>query len=154
MIIYETILPATGNLDEIFDFIKKSDVHFIPPLSDRVDLLDHTKKLLNNATLFVARDEGRIIGLHATYFNAKPEMSFATYVYVEEEYQGEQLVGVDLIMNSYNYCKAGNSAGYWGTFRKSNKAIFKFYTRLGFKTEEDGVYPHSNELRLRCIKYF
>jgi len=154
MITYETILPTTGNLDEIYEFVKKSDNQFKPPLSARVNLLEHSKKLVNNATLFIARDEGMIIGLHATYFKVKPEMSFATFVYVMEEYQGEHMVGVELIMNSYNYCKNANSSGYWGTFRKSNKALFKFYTRLGFKFEDDGVYPNSDEVRLRVTKYF
>lgn len=154
MIKYETIKPLTGKLDEIFEFVKMSDAHFRPPLSARVDLLEHTKKLLNNATLFIARHEDRIIGLHATYFNPKPEMSFATYVYVEEKYQGEQMVGISLIMNSYNYCKDYNSAGYWGTFRKSNNALRKFYKRLNFTIEDDGFYPQSNEVRLRCTKIF
>lgn len=154
MIDYETILPGKADMKKVYEFVKKSNSHFKPALSTRVDLMNHTRKLVNNATLFIAKENSAIIGLHATYFNPKPEMSFATFLHVEEEYQGELMVGVNLIMNSFNYCKHNNSAGYWGTFRKSNKALFKFYKRLGFTVEEDGFYPGSDEIRVRCVKYF
>lgn len=154
MITYETILPGKAVVQEVFEFVKKSDQHFKPALSTRVDLLEHTQKLVNNATLFIAKDLGVIVGLHATYFNPKPEMSFATFAFVEDTYQGEQMVGVNLIMNSLNYCKNNNSAGYWGTFRKSNKSLTKFYERLGFVMEEDGYYAGSDEVKIRCTKKF
>lgn len=154
MINYETILPGKADLNEVYDFVKKSDSHFKPALSTRVDLMKHTRKLVENSTLFIARENNAIIGLHATYFNPKPEMSFATFLHVEEAYQGEQMVGINLIMNSYNYCLEHKSAGYWGTFRQSNKALARFYKRLGFVLEEDGVYSGSDEIKVRCTKIF
>ena len=93
----------------------------------------------------MARDRinGKLIGFAAAYLNKKLEFSFATFLSVLPEYQGEDFVGINLIEELLKYAK--EYGGGQLAIRESDKLLFKFYKRKGFVVVKENFYPNSTE---------
>lgn len=153
-IIKEIIQPGKGNVDEIYDFITRMDNYFDPSHSSMANLLEYATKITRKATLFTVRDNGRLIGLDAIYFDPKPKLSFGTYLCVEDTYQRDFLIGPELIMDGINYCKEKESGGVWCSISKTNRPLYNFYTKLGFIIMNEKKFPNSEISQIYMVKYF
>lgn len=154
MIEYKLYKPGELEPERLFDFLNEVDDYLTPTLSSRVNLTDYSKKLANQATNYVAIDNGEIIGLSSCYFNEAPEMSFGTYLCVKEEYQKEGGIGIKLISDIIDYCEANGSKGFWCAIRKTNKPLRKMYKILGFTIKSEQTYPNSDVVELYIEKLF
>ena len=152
MIEYEVIEPGKGDVKEIYEFLLATDDYLKPTLSSRVDLNNYSKKLIDSATLFVARENKRLIALSAAYVNKAPKESFGTYLCVKKEYQKESMIGPDLVLDFINYCKKAGSSGIRCVIRKTNVPLVKFYMRLGFVIESESTYPNSDIAEYIIVK--
>lgn len=150
---YEVIEPGTGDWKELYEYICEIDQTHIPSISSRVDLIEWTHKLIDHATLFVYRDEGRIVACVADYVNKAPELTFGTHLSAKHDYS-DYMLGPDLIVKSLDYAKKYGSAGKQGKIRKSNSLLLKFYQKLGFKIIAESVFPNSDVVELTIAKYF
>lgn len=141
MIVYSVNEPNTLSAEELYAFLKETDGLLRPSLSSRVDLWEYAMKITEKAVIFTARDEGRLIGLTAIYFNKAPEYSYSTYNMVKREYQLTEMVGVELAKMVGEYTHTKGSAGIRFECRKSNKALVKFNLRNGAKIIGESLYP-------------
>ena len=144
---YQIILPRCNDLAEITDYLVRVDEQFKPPLHTRVNIENYAKKVFEFAHFFMARDRinGKLIGFAAAYLNKKPEFSFATFLSVLPEYQGEDFVGINLINELLKYAKEYGGAGVQLAIRESDKLLFKFYKRKVFVIVKENFYPNSTE---------
>ena len=142
-VIYKLFQPGEIDVNKLELFLTEADNYAIPPLSVLVNIREYALKLAEKATIFSALDNDRIVGISAVYVNKAPLFSYATYLCALKPYQ-DDMVGIELVMKSINYCKAYGSASYRGEIRKSNKPLWNFYKRIGFTIVEEKVYPNSD----------
>lgn len=140
MIDYAVNEPNTLDANEVLAFLKETDELVTPALSTLVDLEEYAKKITSKAVIFTARDEGRLIGLTAIYFNKAPGYSYSTYNMVKREYQLTEMVGVELSRMVGIYIREKGSAGIRFECRKSNKALVKFHLKNGAKIIGESLY--------------
>ena len=147
---FEIIQPGEGNYEDLLSYLKEIDKTHVPSISSRVDLESWTKKLIENATLFVYKVDNKIVACVADYVNKAPEYTFGTHLSAKHEYS-DYMLGPDLVLRSIRYSKKIGSAGKWGKIRSSYKALVEFYLKLGFKIERKSFFPNSDveELEIR-----
>ena len=148
MIDYAVNEPNTLDANEVFAFLKETDGLVTPALSTLVNLDAYSKKITSKAVIFTARDEGRLIGLTAIYFNKAPEYSYSTYTMVKREYQLVEMVGVEMSNRVRDYAKGNGSAGLRYEIRKSNKTLLKYHLKRGAKILEERLYPGTDIVSL------
>jgi len=74
---------------QIFLHLKECDDNFTPPLDEKLNILEYSKKLSNYSVKFEAWGDGVLIGLISTYFNdIKNKTGFITNVSILKEYMG------------------------------------------------------------------
>lgn len=137
-------LPKQGDYAEILSHLQAMDDAYAVKLSDRVDLYAYAKKICDNATLFTARDNGKLIGLVAIYVKKQPALSFCTDVSVLPAYQLHKGVGSSLMRFAIQYvCDFGGA----GIALIADMRLYDFYKRLGFvqcstpyKLDEGEIY--------------
>jgi len=140
---YKIFKPGEMEVNRLVDFLTEADNYAIPSLSTLVNIGDYAVKLAENATLFTALVDSRIVGLSAVYVNKAPLFSFCTYLCALKPYQ-DDMVGIEVLMNSINYCKEYGSEAFRGEIRKTNKPLWNLYKRLGFSIVEEKVYPNTD----------
>ncbi|MBD5371389.1 MAG: hypothetical protein HDR80_09670 [Bacteroides sp.] len=150
---FEIIQPGTGNYDELYTYLKEIDHTHVPSISSRVNLEEWTRKLIDHATLFVYRDNGKLVACVADYVNKAPEYTFGTHLSAKHEY-ADYLLGPDLIRRSLKYARQYGSAGKVGKIRSSFKALVEYYFKLGFVVINKSVFPNSNVEELEIILTF
>ena len=141
---YSILKPGEADYNEIYSFFVETDDLIIPNLSTRVNLLDYAKKLAEKATNFCARDSGLLIGIKSVYFNKYPEFSFSTYSCVRKEYQGEDMIGIELDSMQSKYLRENGSGGIRFAMRKSNKAFLRYLLKNGARIVSESTYPGTN----------
>lgn len=149
MIEYSVNEPNTMDVGEILDFLVETDGLLVPALSELVDLNDYAQKITSKAVIFTARDEGRIIGLTAIYFNKAPDYSYSTYTMVKREYQVVDMVGIEMSKRVRDYAKGNGSAGLRYEIRKSNKPLVRYNLKRGAKILGEGLYPGTDVVSLQ-----
>lgn len=146
MINYHINEPQTLDSQEILSFLRETDDLLIPRLSVIVVLEDYAKKITDKAVIFTARDDGKLIGFTAIYFNKAPDFSFSTYTIVRREYQQVGMVGIELASMVKNYIKKNGSAGLRFEIRKSNTPLLKYNLKRGAKIISENKYPGTDEV--------
>lgn len=136
--------PNTIDEEELYDFFQKVGDTFVPPLRTRIDIPVVVKKIRRNATLFVYREEGKLIACNAVYVNKSPDYSYATFLAVVPEYEAMG-IGARLVLKAINYCRAFGTHSYRLQIRLANSDMLNFYLRHGFVVTGESVYPNSTE---------
>lgn len=150
---YKLYRPGELDASIIHAFLIEMDDYLIPTLSSRVDLGAFATKISNLATHYVAYDGKSLIGLCSFYFNYSPHCSYGTYVCTHPNYRDE-MVGVELLQKFIEYCRLNGSKGVEAVIRKSNKALVKFYSAMGFSIVGEENYPNSDIVELHIEKTF
>lgn len=70
---------------EIYQHLNLCSSHFVPPLSERIEITEYAKKIIKNAVRFEAWASGVLIGLIAAYVNAATNTAFITNVSLLDE---------------------------------------------------------------------
>lgn len=149
--IYE---PGQASSDAFGAFLRETDDLIIPPLSLRVNLDEYSKKVINNAILFVAKTDKEWIGVEAVYFNAYPDFSFSTYLCVKKEYQNNSTVGINLMLMQKKYLKEHKTKGLRFAIRKSNSALLNYHLKTGGKIISEHTYPGTEIVEVEMEKIF
>lgn len=140
---YKIYKPGEIEVNRLVEFLTEADNYARPSLSTLVNIEEYAIKLAKNATLFAALDSLQIVGLSAVYVNKAPDFSFCTYLCALKPYQ-DDMVGIEVLMNSIKYCKEYGSEAFRGEIRKANKPLWNLYKRLGFSIVEEKIYPNTN----------
>lgn len=148
MIEYNVNEPNTLDVNEVLSFLKETDDLVIPSMSSLCDLDEYAHKITSKAVIFTAREESKLIGLTAIYFNRAPEYSYSTYTMVKREYQLVEMVGVEMSNRVRDYVKGNGSAGLRYEIRKSNKPLLRYHLRRGAKILEERLYPGTDIVSL------
>lgn len=151
---YFTFQPGTADYQEFLSFLEETDDIMIPPMSTRVNLEDYAKKVVKNATMFVAKKGNEWIGVEAVYVNEFPEFSYTTYLGVKEEYQNNSSVGMELMISCKRYLKKIRTKGLRFGIRKSNNALLNYHIKTGGKITGEHTYPGTDIVEVEMEKIF
>lgn len=116
---------------DILEHLKRCDLRYCPPLSDRVDLLAYSNKLHQQSVCFEAWGDGGLIGLVAAYFNTDEGKVFVSNVSVDLNFSGR---GVSDILMNMLMVRAMSLGIFQINLRVSsiNESARRFYERHGF----------------------
>ena len=148
MINYQINEPGTLDYQEVLTFLKETDELVIPSLSTLVNLEEYSRKITSKAVIFTARDDEKIVGLSAIYFNKAPGFSYSTMMMVKREYQVQEMIGVELSKRVKDYIKRNDSAGLRFEIRKSNQPLVRYHLRRGARIVSESVYPGTDVVSL------
>lgn len=141
---YFTYQPGTVDYRELLHFLEETDDLIEPRLSTRVDIVEYSKKVAKNATMFVAKRGLEWIGVEAVYFNAYPEFSFTTTLRVRKEYHNNSTVGLDLMLMQKRYLKKNGTKGLRFAIRKNNTQLLNYHLKRGARILSEHVYPNTD----------
>ncbi len=141
MIDYQIYEPGSLNVEEVLSFLKETDDLMFPSLCTLVDLKEYSQKITSKAVIFTARDEGRLVGLSAIYFNKAPGFSYSTFIMVRREYQRMEMIGIELSSRVKEYVKSNGSAGLRYEIRKTNQPLLRYHLKKGAKIIGERVVP-------------
>lgn len=127
MIIYK--INTSSEID-IFNHLILCDKDFIPPLSERVNVLSYSRKIRSTAVLFEAWEDEKLVGLVAGYFNKKEE-GYITNVSVIKEKQKDG-IGSKLLDMCINYGNSNRIKILLLEVYEKNPSIVKWYRKNGF----------------------
>jgi len=121
----------------ILELVKSLDVYFVPPLSERIDLIEYVNKIDQYANIVLAYTKKRkLIGIITFYNNdIVSKTAFISILGVMSKYQG-QGVASNLVNMCIKECRlAGMNKIIVKTEAENFKAI-RFYNTFGFKVKE------------------
>ena len=151
---YFTFQPGTVDYHEFLTYLKETDDLIVPPLSSRVNLEEYAKKVVKNATMFVAKKGLEWIGVEAVYFNKYPEFSYNTHLSVKKEYQSNSNVGMDIMLMQRKYLKEHRTKGLRFSIRKSNTALLNYHIKTGGRIISEHTYPGTDIIEVEMEKIF
>jgi len=93
----------TASEHEILNHLFECNNSFIPPLSNKVDLLSYSKKIVEKAITFEVWHEDKLAGLIAAYFNdTEKRAGYITNVSILPEFTGRG-IGSELLLYCINF---------------------------------------------------
>jgi ribosomal-protein-alanine N-acetyltransferase len=111
----------------------RCDRHFVPRLSQRVDIAAYAAKLREAAVTFEAWDGATLVGLVAAYLNDPGgEAGFVTSVSVEAGFQGEG-IGDALMHNCVDRARSRGFKRVGLEVGAANEKAIGLYRRHGFE---------------------
>lgn len=120
------ILIENPSIIELLGYLQST------PLVSKVDIKNYVNKVHLNATFFVARENGRIIGINIVYFNdLVTKQGYITYIHVDEKYR-KQGIGRELLQKSIEYGLQHEFESIRLEVRKNNAVAMRLYSQEGF----------------------
>jgi len=126
-----------SNYSQIYQHLLRCSKYFIPPLELKVNLVDYSRKIANNASRFEAWDGEILIGLVAVYMNdLARDSAFITSVSVDRNHAGKGVAAKLLSLCSKKAIDQGFKALELEV-SKENEAAFGLYSKFGFALVEE-----------------
>ena len=133
MILYTTNIAS---LDDIYNHLITCDSNFDPSLSTRVNLMDYSNKIRNNAITIEAWHCKELIGLIACYANdQKQKAAFITTISVVLDFQ-KRGIAKNLMLNLLRERRISRFKEIWLEVFIDNKAAISLYSKFGFKIKK------------------
>ena len=130
---------------EISDFFKEHDNDYFEKLSDRVDIVEYSQKLLDSAVQFTLRKDVDLIGLSPCYFNNdKEKIGYISSLTIKDGHRGRKL-GSAMIKQIEQYAKEKNYHTVMVKIHHDNHISHNFYLKNGFF---DFIVDEDNSFRL------
>ena len=117
----------------LHSFLIESDSEFDPVLSLRINLSDYAQKMIDNAKLFEAYMNGKLVALVAVYANDYIKKSaYITYVYCKKEYR---CLGISnmLFIRIFSYLKQNSFQTVSLEVSSKNIPAVNLYKKFGFE---------------------
>jgi len=112
--------------------LEECNENFIPPLDQKVDLRDYSKKLAEKSITFEAWDGKKLIGLVAAYFNdLEQRVGFITNVSVVKDHHGKGIARA-LMDRCIEYAKKENFRSIKLEVSENNEGAIQLYKKLSF----------------------
>ncbi len=132
----------TATEDVILTHLKECNYDFIPPLSDRVDLQEYSKKIFERSVTFEAWEKQILVGLISGYFNNTiKKIGYITNVSLMKKYMGLG-IATKLLSMCINYTMQNNYKIIHLEVSKNNNRAIHLYEKFGFriiKNYEDNI---------------
>ena len=104
---------------------------FIPSLDSYVDINDYSKKIFEQATLFLKFDGDKLVGLVAAYDNPTEKFGWVTNVSVDPNYSRKGIAS-ELLNECNKYFKNKKYFNIFLEVFSDNKKAIKLYIKHGF----------------------
>lgn len=131
----------TALTEEIYSHLKECNENFIPPLEEKVNIMNYSKKIFENAITFEAWNEKILVGLIAAYLNdTENKSAFITNVSTIKSYMGKG-IAKELMKMCINYSKNYNFKEINLEVSSKNADALNLYLKYGFvkNKEEDSI---------------
>ena len=131
----------TAQVEDIYSHLKECNNNFIPPLDEKVNIMNYSKKIYEKAITFEAWNEKILIGLIATYLNdAENKMAFITNVSTIKAYMGKGIAN-ELMKMCISYSESHNFNEIILEVSSKNTDALNLYKKYGFvkNKEEDSI---------------
>ncbi len=126
----------TAGENEILLHLNTCSNSFIPPLHEKMNLIEYSKKIAERAIKFEVWDEQILIGIIAAYFNDSINYSgFITNVSVIDDYKDKGLAS-KLMNMCINYAQKNNFKEIKLEVNFKNFNAIKLYNRFNFSELE------------------
>lgn len=127
---------------EISDFFKEHDNDYFEKLSDRVNIDEYSKKLLESSIQFTLWDNINLIGLSPCYFNnIEEKVGYISSLTIKKDFRGQKL-GSKLINQISEYARENGFNIIMVKIHYLNEKSHQFYQKNGFtdfiKDKENG----------------
>jgi ribosomal protein S18 acetylase RimI-like enzyme len=122
--------------EQIAAHLEECSDQFIPPLMDRVELREYSKKLSEKSVTFEAWHQNRLIGLLSAYFNdPQKRTGFITSVSTVPAFMGKGVAST-LLKQCKEYARAGGFAAIHLEVSPKNSSAVRLYQKHGFTKHE------------------
>lgn len=122
--------------EDIHSHLSACDREFRPPLSDRVDVGEYSRKLRQSARTFEAWRKGTLVGLVAAYFDAGKRSCFVTSTSVLPEFSGRG-IATRVLAACLAAARAARAETASLEVSKDSHAAIRLYAKLGFRVVEE-----------------
>jgi ribosomal protein S18 acetylase RimI-like enzyme len=132
---------------DIRSHLSGCDRRFSPPLSDRVDIGEYSRKLRLNAVTFEAWNGESLVGMLAAYIDASERSCFITSTSVLAEFSGRG-VAARLLAACLERARAEYVETVSLEVSKDSHPAIRLYTKFGFKVVGHG----EGLLKMQCAQ--
>jgi len=133
---------------EILEHLRSCDQNFIPPLSQRVNLIDYSKKLYDKATTFEAWDNKKLAGMIAAYLNDhETKFGYITSVSLLNEYQRTG-IATELLRHCIEYARGNSFKKISLELDRRNMDALRLYLKYNFE-----IYDTKGEQVFMVLKF-
>ena len=117
---------------EIYFHLKECEDNFNPPLGDRVEIKEYSKKIFENSITFEAWLDNILIGLVSTYFNDnQTHIGYITNVSIVKNYMRSGIAS-KLLNMCITYARQNNFKEIRLEVNESNNNGFNLYKKFNF----------------------
>jgi len=132
-----TYQTKTASTEEIYLHLKKCNNDFIPPLDQKVNLHEYSKKIFEKAITFEAWINKILVGLVAVYFNdVEKYFGYITNVSVLKDYKGKR-IAYELMNRCIEYAKQHNFDQIILEVSSDNYEAIQLYKKFNFAAFEN-----------------
>lgn len=128
--------------EEIDSHLKACSGNFSPPLNEKVNIDEYSKKIFESAITFEAWSSDALVGLVAAYFNDfENHIGYITNVSVVSAYQGVGIAS-ELMKECIRYAEQNQFKEIHLEVHKDNSSAIQLYKEIGFmdfKEKDDSV---------------
>ena len=128
---------ANASREDLSAHLVRCDPHFVPRLSERLDIVNYAQKIHDKALTFEAWNGGSLVGLVAAYMNDPDgREAYVTNVSVEAAFQGMGVADSLMVRCIQHAREKGLKQIRLEAAVESDRAV-GLYRRLGFRTSEE-----------------
>jgi ribosomal protein S18 acetylase RimI-like enzyme len=114
--------------------LEECNKNFTPPLSDRINITEYSKKLFDKSITFEAWKNNKLTGLIGAYFNQTNQSAFITNVSVLKEFMGLGIAS-ELLGQCIEYASQNNINEIQLEVNQNNNHAIDFYKKFNFIKE-------------------
>lgn len=124
----------TSTEKDIYMHLNECNDYFIPPLNQRVNLEEFSKKIFEKAITFEAWDNQNLVGIVCSYFNDREMIyGYINHVSVINDLAGNG-IATTLLKMCIEYASTNNFKEINLEVSSENKRAIYLYEKLGFCT--------------------
>ena len=124
----------TASATDILAHLRECAVNYVPPLDERVNLVEYSRKLFIKSMTFEAWEEHCLVGLIAAYFNdTSASIAYITNVSVSTNYMSAGIAS-RLLCTCIEYARKEGFQAIQLEVGKGNTRAIALYKRFGFMT--------------------
>lgn len=121
----------TAKKQEIVSHLKECSGNFIPPLYERINIEEYSKKIEDKSITFEVWSENILVGLVAIYINTTTHSAFITNVSILKEYMGLK-IAAELIDRCIEYVKQNDLEEIKLEVHEKNAKAISLYKKFAF----------------------
>ncbi|GAB1152044.1 MAG: GNAT family N-acetyltransferase [Shewanella algae] len=137
------------NYKLVYELLSRVDADFNPPLSSSLDLVEYSKKICTNASLFKKIKNNSLIGLCAIYATDKSNFqAYLTMLAIDPVYRGLGLAK-ELLTEMEEYVLSQGFKCIRLEVYKTNVGAFLMYKSFGYEIVEESCSSYFLQKKIK-----